>query len=898
MRKAISIIIVALFLMSMFLTFLPLATRAQQVPNGPPVDEVIFFKEEDYAKAVAMLKTGDMDIYLSDIADPVTFNEQIKPDPNLDYSMAFGLYYELTFNPVGPLFDNGKFNPFHDPAIREAMNWLVDREYIKNEIMGGLAVEKFTILHKAFPEYARLADTELLIEKEYSYNYEQAKSAIFERMFELGATFEDGKWYYNGEPVVIKFIIRTEDFRLDIGNYVSDQLESLGFTVDRMYKTSREASPLWLFGDPHTGDWSLYTGGWITTVIPRDQADEFAFFYTPAGLPLPLWQAYEPDPLFYELATNLAYGKWKTWDERMGLMRKGLWLSMKDSVRVWLVDQTAPFVYRSGIKVAVDLSGGLSNDIWGRTLVKGDTFGGSVKAGNREVLVDPWNPIAGSDWVYDAIIYGQVTDSAGLYNPYTGLYTPNNFETAEVVVPSGSPVIKSSDWLTLTFSDEPITVPSDAFWGYDPVSDTIENPPAGTEASVKVTINFGDVLGKVKYHDGSVMTLADFYMPYLIAFSRGNNQSPIYDEAYVPDFEQWRSIFKGFRVVSESPFVVEYYYDYLALEAETIVAAVIDWPTFPFEVYAIGVLAEMNQQAAFSADKADKLGVEWMNYIGGPSLSILADSLSEAKAENFIPFSGVLSQYLSASEAAQRYSNLDAWYNDKGHFYVANGPFYLDMVDFTAHQAVIKANREYQHPADQWLFLSSPPVPEPALTIPESVVPGLESSIIIDVQLAGQPYPPEKIDFVKYLIADSEGNILFSGDATSLGGSKYEIALNATQTGTLSPGLYKLTVIVASTEVGTPAIVEDSFVVIPQISYFQGLLAKVQAQITAKLSSLEGSLSSLSGKVDDLESTVAGIPTVSPETIANLSNLTYASLAIAVISLIIALAAVLFARKG
>jgi peptide/nickel transport system substrate-binding protein len=63
-----------------------------------------------------------------------------------------------------------------------------------------------------------------------------------------------------------------------------------------MYKTAAEASPIWMRGDPAEGQWHVYTGGWIATVISRDEADNFDYFYTPRGRPEPLWQAYKPSP--------------------------------------------------------------------------------------------------------------------------------------------------------------------------------------------------------------------------------------------------------------------------------------------------------------------------------------------------------------------------------------------------------------------------------------------------------------------------------------------------------------------------------------------------------------------------------------------------------------------------
>jgi peptide/nickel transport system substrate-binding protein len=109
-------------------------------------------------------------------------------------------------------------------------------------------------------------------------------------------------WTYEGEPVEISVLIRIEDERLAIGDYVSNQLEDIGFQVFRDYKSAADASPIWYGGDPNEGGFHIYTGGWITTVIPRDLGDNFAFFYTDMGLPSPMWQNYVNDPEFYEVA--------------------------------------------------------------------------------------------------------------------------------------------------------------------------------------------------------------------------------------------------------------------------------------------------------------------------------------------------------------------------------------------------------------------------------------------------------------------------------------------------------------------------------------------------------------------------------------------------------------------
>jgi len=195
-----------------------LVGAAQAVPKGPWVDEVVFFVEQDQAKAIDMLLKNEMQVYFRDLRDPELF-KKVRESPELTYVMTYGLYYELTFNPVGPEFPaTGKLNPFSVPRIREAMNYLIDRNYLANEIMGGLAVPRYTALAPSFPDYGRYADLIRRLEREYAYNFDKARTIIGEEMQKLGARLEGGKWTYKGEPVELIFLIRVEDQRKQIGD--------------------------------------------------------------------------------------------------------------------------------------------------------------------------------------------------------------------------------------------------------------------------------------------------------------------------------------------------------------------------------------------------------------------------------------------------------------------------------------------------------------------------------------------------------------------------------------------------------------------------------------------------------------------------------------------------------
>jgi peptide/nickel transport system substrate-binding protein len=656
----------------------------QLVSAQPFLDEIRVVRASDGTTVLDMISRGELQIYLSGILVSPEIAQKLKTDPNLAYKYAYGVYDELTFNPVGPTFANGELNPFSVPRIREAMNYIVNRSYIVECMFYGFARPKFFPLISEFPEYQRLKDYLQQLEAQYSYNFTKGAQIIEEEMVKLGAVKQDGKWWYNGSPVVIKFLIRIEDQRKQIGDYVSDQLENLGFTVERMYKTAREAAPIWVRGNPADGQWHIYTGGWIATTVSRDDADVWAFFYTPLGMPYPLWQAYKPDPIFYEVARKLWSREFKTIEERQELMAKAANLSLKDSARVWLVDSIMPYVYSSSVEGEADLSGGFSTPIVWRTLRFKDKVGGVAKAGILDIFVGSWNPVAGSNWVYDTAVTSSTLGYAFLMNPYTGLPMPERVVRVQAYVLNGIVTQSSSSWLNLTFVDR-IEVPADAWWSFDVVNQrVITAGEAGIRtATAKITVNYGDVLGKFKYHDGTTMSLADWLVGWLLSMARADSRSPLYDRSYAPSLKAWK-------IVSESPLVIEYYVNYTSLDAELIVSSTADWPSAPWHALAIGIKAEEKGLLAFSFYKANEKGVEWMNYIGGRSLDVLSAMLDEAIKESYLPFKGFLSSYVAPDEAKARYQALKNWYNAHGHFWVSEGPYYLDHAMLDSGTAVLK----------------------------------------------------------------------------------------------------------------------------------------------------------------------------------------------------------------
>lgn len=794
--------------------------------TGAWVDEVVFVEETDQNKAVARIESGELDLFTLGISDADLF-KRIKESGKVDYEISYGSYNELTYNPAGPILNNGTLNPLAVPAIREATHWMIDRNYICNELMGGMAVPRYTPLNTAFADYARYADVARRLELQYSYNLPKAKQVIAEEMTKLGATMVNGKWTYKGQPVTLIILIRLEDERREIGDYVANQFEAVGFTVDRQYKRSAEASPIWNASNPADGKWHVYTGGWISTLVNRDLGDNFSFFYTKRGMLSPLWQAYNPDPEFDKIAERLSNGDFKTMEERQELMARALELSFKDSVRVFICDRISVWPRNKNVSIGTDVAAGMSGSrIWAVTARFNDKVGGKLGVANTGMLVEPWNPIGGTNWVYDMMIARGTGDGGMLTDPYTGLYLPQRVKKAEVVSQEGLPVAKTHDWVDLKFVPE-IKVPADAWYDWDAKEQrwiTVgEKFPGGTTAKTKVTIWYDDnVFKNVKWHDGSTMSAGDLIFNMIVGFDMAKPESAIFDQSLVSSYEAFMSVFKGARIISVNPFVFEYYTDAVRLDAEDAAyrAVFFTWPYYNYgqgswHVLALGYKADAAKELSFTKAKSDQLKNEWMSFIAGPSLNILSKHLDQAAAENFIPYANVMGKYVTAQEAATRYANLKKWYQEKKHFWIGTGPLYLDQVRPVEKIVVLKRFADYPDPADKWAGFGSPKLASVSISGTTRVNRNRPATFTVNITTQGKPYLVKEVNFVKYMVFDSKDNMVLSGEAQAVKDGQWQIALSAADTAKLPVGSTRVEVVVSPIPVSIPAFQNAQFVTLP-----------------------------------------------------------------------------------
>lgn len=804
-------------------------TVAPSTRKGGWLDQLVFSVVSSDS-ALTQIQAGAIDTYAYALSSADLPAIQAS---GLNYVPVLGTYYDIMYNPA-VLKDTNKLNPFSDRKIREATNMLYDRNHINQEIYAGGGLPKFFAIQTNGIDYADLAATARELEAKYAYNLDAAKATITTEMQALGATLgTDGKWQYKGNPVSLPFLIRQDGdgTRKPMGDYVSTQLEAVGFTVERLYKTGSQAAPIWQSSDPTEGQWLIYTAGWIAPTIERDAKGDFQQMYLKTSV-----QGIEPflsnvaDPAFQKVGDDLASGNFTSLDERRQLMIQALQLSMQDALQVFIIDTRSFAPYAKNVQVSADLAGGIETaPIAFYTLRFAGLEGGVLKWGENDLFSEPWNPIAGSNWAWDQGAQAAMMGNAYMADPFTALYLPLRLESAVVTAQKGLPIFKTLDWVTLNFSDT-INVPSDAWVDWDAkAAKFITAGEAFTEtktAKTKIDLTYpADMFDTVTWHDGSKLSVADFIMAWIMNFDRAKTDSPIYDEQAVPTFQSFMASFKGVKLISTSPLVIEIYTDNYVSDAELDAIAYFGmvWPSYtqnasetPWSILAVANLAEAAGEIAYSPDKATAKKIEQTSFVGGPTLDVLSKYLDQAISEKYIPYAATMGAYLTADDAVARYNNLKAWFTAHGHYMVGTGPYFLDKAFLVEKSLVLKQNPNFVDLSNRWSGYTVPMISVVDITGPAgSVKIGDPATFDISVSFNNQPYPQADVKSVSYLLYDATGAVIKTGTADFVSDGKYQVNLTADDTKALTAGSNKFEVAVVSNVVAVPTFQSVQFVTTP-----------------------------------------------------------------------------------
>ena len=225
-------------------------------------DSVKFIQYLDENTALEEVRNGNLDLYYYRISSDRLENQQARE--GLHVFDSTGGSYSILANPA----ESDKFNPFSIKDVRFALNYLVDRKLIVNELMGGYGSPISSYYSPADPEF--LTIIEVLEKFNFRYNPTLANEMIEKSLFEAGATKNDGKWEINSEPIEITIFIRSDDpVRKSIGELLSVELEKSGFIVKKEFGDLNKAFVLVYGSNPADVKWNLYTEGWSRSAFVK-----------------------------------------------------------------------------------------------------------------------------------------------------------------------------------------------------------------------------------------------------------------------------------------------------------------------------------------------------------------------------------------------------------------------------------------------------------------------------------------------------------------------------------------------------------------------------------------------------------------------------------------------------
>ena len=732
------------------------------------LDTVTIEKEPDRPRGIERLQAGDFDMYAHTLTDATLF-AIVDGDADLWYKSSIGSFNTFRINPYGPEFDDGMVNPFHlfdfpdgVRTMNEVLHKFTDREFIANDIMGGLAWPSYTSQHTQLSDYARYYDGTFIdaassietLEGIYDYDEVTGHDWLADTMAAIdalapGTITGDAAtgWLYDGAPIDMLVAIRSDDpIREQIGEYLVTQLQEMGFEATG-FKGDMSAT---LFGlvnvdaEVTGGGWNVYTGGWVSTVLSRDAGYWFLYFHTSiwsAGIPAYAYLDVDPD--FYDAALDLAFLGFSSFAERDSLYEFCLPPHMTFGM-FYLVNSRGYSPLSVDVDVAADKAGGIYGSwMWALTAHFRDgagdpIFGGNMNVAMHDLLTDVWNPVAGSNAVYDMMPIRATGDMGTHPDTRTGLRWAGRITNAEVTLTTGLPAIQTNDWVTLDFEDT-ITAPDDAWRDWDPVTqtprtvgDALANPgePWGLDDASCARYSvayFPDDIFDHPLHDGSTLSYADFLYLWFIPYERGQTESSIHDPDEIGFLSAERDNTIGIKfTVNPTPGVglkVETWSQLWEMDAERMVTNM--YPNYDqgngfWHTIGLGVLGERAGQMAFGETKAQDMPLGWINFLNRDvqqaalldylDATIALDSGDYADAN--VPFYEFIDgEYAAAglggfaAEIGPRMDNLRGWVNDMNHLWVGSGPYYLDDYNYALSWVRLAAFEDYPDPLDRWFFL-------------------------------------------------------------------------------------------------------------------------------------------------------------------------------------------------
>ena len=718
------------------------------------IDSVRFIHYLDENVAIEEIKSGNLDTYFFRI--PLDLVTDIKNDVSVTLFNKIGGSFGILLNP-SPSSNNDTINPFEFRDIRFAINFLINRNFISNEVLHGYGIPMYDPFGLFSPDYPVVMDT---VESfGFHYDPDYALKQIKKTLLAHGAKLKDEKWYFKDKPIKLKVLIRSDDLqRKVLGELVSSELDQLGFTIIKDYSDLNKAVTLTQGSDPQKFLWHVYTEAFAgsTSFIKYNDA-VLAQMYAP-------WYANMPgnqNPGFWQyrnstldkITQKLAFSNFTSENERNNLLNEATRMGIEESVRIFLVKNIDPYAVSSSVT-------GLVNDFGAGITSKYSLLNAkserdhSLKVGVKQIYQGAWNNIGGFSDAYSINIYSNIADSATLRHPFTG-----------EVISMRNQILNS----TTNGPDERIQIHPDTI---------IWNSALGWIPVEKNSTSLSKVTYKILYsnwHNGIPMDKSDLLYSLYFMYEWGTNSGDgdlTIDPEYTSRVELGLPYFKGVRFISENgDDIVESYLDQWHYDDKEIAASAGVWAQEPWEITAASERLVLSNDLSFSKSQSTTKNAEWLSLIIPEHANLIKQELLKMKNENFIP--SPLKGIVSLEEAKDRYEASIDWIEKHNHALISNGAFYLDRYNPSGRIIDIKIFNDSSYPfeRDYWSnFVNPKSIQVASLNFSKFIKIGEEKIFEFQILVDNIPLTTTNSPSVtaEFFLTDYNGNIISQGKAVPI----------------------------------------------------------------------------------------------------------------------------------
>ncbi|MBI2128551.1 MAG: ABC transporter substrate-binding protein, partial [Nitrosarchaeum sp.] len=635
-------------------------------------DSVKFIQYLDENTALEEVRNGNLDIYYYRISSDRLENQKLRE--GLKVFDSTGGSYSILVNPA----ESNDFNPFSIKDIRFALNYLIDRKLIVNELMGGYGTPMISYYSSSDPEY--LTIIEQLETYNFRYNPILAEEMISNALQENGATKSNGKWEINHKPIEIIIFIRSDDpVRKSIGEILSSELENIGFIVKKDYGDLNKAFVVVHGSDPAEMKWNLYTEGWGRSAFVRYDSVGLSQMYAPwfsnmPGFNNPSYWNYKNEHLD-NITQKIYTGDFQSEDQRADLIQDAIAEGVDQSVRIFLASKIDQYVANEKIEGIVnDLGAGVPSRF---TPINARSEDKELVIGVKQIYQGAWNPVMGLGDTYSRQIWGIISDPITFKHPFTGKTFPVR-----------------ADWDVETAGpNEKLNVPDDVVM-WDTIKQRWEKVPPGTLATSKVRFDFKFS----NWHNGQKMDMNDILHSLYFTMEWGtqtDENDKTFDVEFTPMASQAVQTIIGIKPVDED--TIDVYVNYWHFDEGEIADWAALWSSIPWEISAAMEQSVIDGKASFSRSGATNKNVSWISLIIPNDAQMIQSYLNDFSEKRYIPkslesfetdFNYFDSRYIASSE----------WVEVNNHAVISNGPFYLSAYSPESRSITINAFEDETYP--------------------------------------------------------------------------------------------------------------------------------------------------------------------------------------------------------